>query len=97
MAQESDPRQIVMRYHHGSVAPHKRNVGSSLLVPGCVVVDSWAPELIYDHTWLTSEGNLDGLLEHVSLSSLLGLFVALSEEEREKHWICHSQEHTRIR
>ena len=56
-----------------------------------MVVDSWAPELICDDTWLTSEGNLDGLLEHVWLSSLLGRLrgddagtVPLSEEEHEK-------------
>ena len=53
MAQENDPRQTDIFYHHGSVALGLRNVGdrcSSLVV---VVVDRWLGKLRCGHTWWT--------------------------------------------
>ena len=60
-----------------------------------MVVDGWAWELGCGDAWLTSEGNVDGLLEHVWLLTLCGVFVgktqeqigcsSVFEEEHEKH------------
>ena len=58
-------------------------------------MDSCGWELTCEDAWLTSEGNLDGFLEHVWLSRLLGVFgerrrkrytVPLSEKESAKQW-----------
>ena len=58
-------------------------------------VDSWGWELTCEDAWSTSEGNLVGLLEHVWLSMLLGLFeerrrtrctVPVSQEEYANQW-----------
>ena len=58
-------------------------------------MDSWGWELTCEDAWSTSEGNLVGLLEHVWLSMLLGLFeerrrtrytVPVSQKEYANQW-----------
>ena len=83
----------IHHHHHGSVALGWLNVGdrcSSLVVCGSGQLG--LGELTCGDAWLTSEGDSDGLLEHVCLSRLRGvsserrrrrIAVPLSEEEHE--------------